>query len=218
MANITGNLTRQIIHVTNRLRAVFLYQEDHRAALQRVVESQIQLNARVESLEATNNIMATFTAKELGLMSALINNFNDPSIISQNVNWEKVAQNAGYQDERNARVMWSRLFKNKIAKAASGANGNGEGAATPSAPVNETTSANKKRGRKTKNTAATDYDDDEEAAAPIKSTKRKCTAVAKSIEKDAKRIKTSSAEDEEAAAARKMEEYGNLPFLSYCRG
>ena len=79
--------------------------------------------------------------------------------------------------------MWSRLFKNKIAKAASGANGNGEGAATPSAPVNETTSANKKRGRKTKNTAATDYDDDEEAAAPIKSTKRKCTAVAKSIEK-----------------------------------
>ncbi|CAF9921986.1 MAG: hypothetical protein ALECFALPRED_001989 [Alectoria fallacina] len=77
--------------------------------------------------------MSELKEKELQLVAAMVKNFNGS--IYAFVDWNQAALDAGFEDAKNAKTMWSRLAKKFAdANAAAAANGNdnnaGEGSTT----------------------------------------------------------------------------------------
>ncbi|KAF6231278.1 hypothetical protein HO173_010421 [Letharia columbiana] len=89
--------------------------------------------------------MSQFSEKELQLMAAMVKNFEGS--ITAFVNWDQAALDSGYQDSRNAKVMWGRLAKKlATAPAAPAADGDDDNAGEGSTALTATpTKASKKR-------------------------------------------------------------------------
>ncbi|KAI9699440.1 MAG: hypothetical protein M1836_003051 [Candelina mexicana] len=72
-----------------------------------------------------------FSEKELALIAACVE-FGS----LENVDFNKVAERAGYKDAKNAKVMWSRLKTNKLGvKGNAKSDGDGTSSSTPKTPT-----------------------------------------------------------------------------------